>query len=135
MLSFLSEFSDCLSNISTLTGDMLITGDFNVHFDDAKAPLVKELSYLLTSCGLHQYVTQATHKAGNCLDGVMARLHDGYVTNITVSDTGISDQSAISFTLQSATVKHASKVIISRKNRGNRRRGPATGPTNFSKQC
>ena len=38
---FLSEISDCIAAISTLTGDVLISGDFNVHFDDENAPLVK----------------------------------------------------------------------------------------------
>ena len=109
---FLNEFSDSIGQLSATQGDIIICGDFNVHFGDKNAPLANEIEILFQSCDLKQHVLVPTHTAGHCLDWIISRNNQNYILNVKVQDLGISDHSALLFDMQSPVIDPQVKTII-----------------------
>ena len=92
---FKEEFSIFLeSNIMTL-GKLIISGDLNIHIDDADNSLACFFIETLQSFGLTQHVQSATHNHGHTLDLFITRNHES-VVNVNVYDPLISDHLVMS---------------------------------------
>ena len=74
----------------------MITGDFNIHVDDALDRDARRFLDLPESFGLSQCVTGPTHKQGHTLDLVITR-PDLPPPEISVEPTLISDYSVVNF--------------------------------------
>ena len=65
---FLEEFSNYLETVILSSEPLLITGDFNIHVDDARDSDATRFLDLLASMGLEQHVDKPTHISGHTLD-------------------------------------------------------------------
>ena len=93
--------SELFSLCSSLNGfsELLLVGDFN--FGPAN---IDKLLFQLTSLGLNQHVSSATHIKGGMLDLVISRHHSNLVSEVVVRE-GISDHQAVQFTLSIKKLK------------------------------
>ena len=76
---------------------IILTGDFNFHFENNELPEVKQLSNLMSTFGFSQFVHGPTHKKGHILDLLFA--NENYFTfdNINPTDFNISDHFPVFF--------------------------------------
>lgn len=65
---FISELADFLTHLSTVSPNIILVGDFNIHVDDDNNPLTKDFISCLDSLGLQQYIDFPTHVKGHILD-------------------------------------------------------------------
>ena len=65
--TFISEFADLLEQSSTFSGQLVLLGDFNVHFNSVNDGERIQLAALLDRFGLVQHVSGATHTSGHTL--------------------------------------------------------------------
>ena len=80
MKCFLNEFSSLLNFICNSTNDpVILTGDFNVHFENADKPS-NDLKNLVEHYGLLQQVDEATHEHGHMLDLVFTNPYELDIT-------------------------------------------------------
>ena len=98
--TFISELGDLLESIATLSGKLVLLGDFNVHLDCNTDPESQQLTSLINSFNLTQHVNGATHISGHTLDLVVSRAVDDVVRGCEVG-TFVSDHNAVIFTLKS----------------------------------
>ena len=84
----------------SLHGKLVITGDFNVHLDEANRPDVSCFINMISSYGLKQHVTTATHISGDILALVMMRTDDDFVKLCEVGLRHASDHNFVSCTFQ-----------------------------------
>ena len=93
--NFISEFSDFLSHMATLSDNLLILGDFDIHVCCPTKPMVSEFLSLLDSFNLSQAVSGPTHYKGHTLDLV---LFSGFhISNMNISNLAVSDHLLIEF--------------------------------------
>ena len=76
---------------------IIITGDFNFHFEIDELSEVKKLSNLMSTFGFSQCVSGPTHKRGHTLDLLFANENYFSFDNINPSDFGVSDHFPIFF--------------------------------------
>ncbi|CAJ0931603.1 unnamed protein product [Ranitomeya imitator] len=94
---FLDHFSAWLPHFMSSELPTLILGDFNIPINSPTSTSASQLLSLTTSLGLSQLSTSETHKDGNTLDLVFARLCSiSYLDN---SPLPLSDHNILSFTL------------------------------------
>lgn len=84
--NFITQFSDLLSSIFLNCGSVLILGDFNIYVCCPEKPLVRNVTNLNDSFGLHQSVDSSTHKSSHILD----KLYQDMASSVT-SSLGIDD--------------------------------------------
>ena len=111
---FLEEFSKLLENVSTSSGQLIIVGDINIHWDDMKNSERKKLVELLENYDLSQHIEQPTHVHGHTIDMVITRNCDNLLRNVSV-DSLISDHHAILAELMCSKPPPVSKTIQYRK--------------------
>jgi endonuclease/exonuclease/phosphatase family metal-dependent hydrolase len=70
---FIEDFGSFLEVISSIPGEILLLGDFNVHVNEPQDSLARTFKEMLDAVGMKQHVTGATHKSGNTLDLVINR--------------------------------------------------------------
>jgi len=112
--SFIDEFGELLELTSTLSGKIVILGDFNVHMDLTSDHEAVQLSSLLESFGMAQHVSGPTHKEGHTLDLVVTRVDDDLLQNCQTGSF-ISDHNAVNFSLRSGKHHTDQKKITYRK--------------------
>ncbi len=66
--TFLDEFCAFLTSLCTLSPNIILLGDFNIHVDSASNSFTRDFNSCLDSFGLHQYVGFPTHSKGHTLD-------------------------------------------------------------------
>ena len=98
--TFIEELGDLLEATATLSGKLMLLGDFNVHLDNSSDPEGRQLTSLLASFGMEQHVTDATHVDGHTLDLVVSRVTDEVVQCCKVGPF-ISDHNSILISLKS----------------------------------
>ncbi|KAK7504048.1 hypothetical protein BaRGS_00004780 [Batillaria attramentaria] len=103
---FLSEFSDFLELCNLLSGQLLITGDLNVHFDCPSDPVTARVVQLLQMFDLSQAVDVPTHRRGHTLDPVIYRERDGLFRSCSVHHALSSDHAAVMCYLDAAKPPH-----------------------------
>ena len=96
---------------------LLICGDFNIHVDSTTCRDKTAFLGTLSSYGLHQHVSQPTHKHGHQLDLIITRLEDKNIIRLITSDDSlnISDHHWITAELNLNKPKVATKDICTRK--------------------
>lgn len=98
-----------------LPGTLLITGDFNIHWDDQGNGDVKRLSSILDSMDLKQQVTSPTHRHGHILDLVITRGQESLVEGVSVQQAQISDHSPVVCSMRMESKQLACRVYTFRK--------------------
>ena len=89
------EFSDFVAYLASGTGESVIVGDFNYHFDCTSCPHVKQLQTLLSDNCLTQLIRDLIHCHGHNLDWMVVRENNGSVSQCNVLSTSLSDHDAI----------------------------------------
>ena len=92
---FLSDFQTFLEDMLDFQGDILITGDFNIHISDLNNNLVARFHELLDTFGLTQHVNVPTHRSGHTLDLIITRNEEFSPVAPPATDTLLSDHFSI----------------------------------------
>ena len=92
---FQDEFSGLVAYLASGTGESVIVGDFNYHFDCTSCPHVKQLQTLFSDNCLTQLIHDPTHYRGHILDWMVVRENNGSVSQCNVLSTSFSDHDAI----------------------------------------
>ena len=87
MPSFLNDFSSLLEEHALMDTPVIITGDFNIHWDKGDQLHTRQLKEILFSFRIEQHVNEATHIKGHILDLIILRHRD----NLALSDINIED--------------------------------------------
>ena len=111
--AFFGEFGDLLEHLVMTNGQLLITGDFNLHIDSAECPITREFCALIHSYGLDQHVDVPTHGSGHTLDLLMTLRIDDPLT-VTVCDLTLSDHYALQCSLRLGTSKKSLQPVTFR---------------------
>ena len=111
---FHEDFGKLVSSISSK--NLLILGDFNVHWDESDNRHTRDFVQLLHSANLVQHVSEPTHKDGHILDWVVSRsCNDGFLKSVIVEDHLISDHFLVTFTTDMEMPAVPIKKIQARK--------------------
>ncbi len=97
---FFDDLSTLLEKYVTIPGDLILVGDFNIHYENLNDPGALRLRELLRAYNMTQHVQEATHTCGHILDLCVTR-HDSRVINATVEDL-ISDHHLVKCTINVA---------------------------------
>ena len=68
MGSFFERFNGVLQETFVHGNNVIICGDFNIHYNNTRCKCADELTNLIDQCGYEQLVTGPTHTRGNTLD-------------------------------------------------------------------
>jgi hypothetical protein len=90
----LTEFSSLLQDLVTSPSELIISGDFNFHVNNANCPAISFLS-LLDTFDLAQLVSFRIHTAGNTLDFRITRASSNILSDIRSNDPIHSDHYAV----------------------------------------
>jgi len=96
---FLSEFDNFIDEISTHPGKLVLLGDFNIHVDTPEESDARHFLTTLATSGLHQHVTEVTHKKGHVLDLVITPEGENHVLSCEVKDVLMSDHYLVDITV------------------------------------
>lgn len=99
---FLDELTMYLSDVVVAYGNLLIVGDFNVHWELPNAPGVMRLHEIINEHDLRQHILTSTHGRGHTLDLVITHASQDLVSDILVRQDHISDHFSILFKLHLA---------------------------------
>ena len=103
-----TSFKLFLEELETLISErishhpLLLTGDFNVHFEKTEESDVKRLMYLTSSYGLTQFVTGPTRTSGHTLDLIFANSYYFDIGNVEAQCYNLSDHFPIFYGLPNA---------------------------------
>ena len=75
MSKFLEEFPTLLEEISVVTQDIVILGDFNIHMDVNNSTSSK-FNDIITGIDLVQHLLEPIHESGHILDLVISKPND-----------------------------------------------------------
>ena len=92
---FQDEFCGLVAYLASGTGESVIVGDFNYHFDCTSCPHVKQLQTLFSDNCLTQLIRDPTHCRGHILDWMVERENNGSVSQCNILSTSFSDRDAI----------------------------------------
>ena len=92
---FIQELEELLEKLTCVGGELLILGDFNVHFEDSNCNQSGQLKDLCNSFGLVQHVHGPTHRHGHTLDLLFTKSECSLSLDLDVQDLCISDHSAV----------------------------------------
>jgi hypothetical protein len=101
-----------------LKGNLVVSGDFNIHVDDISSVHTKHFLDLLDLFGLTQHVTCPTHTQGHTLDLIITR-QETSINSILVDVPFYSDHSLVSCKFPATSIRSRSigtKVVRNWKN-------------------
>lgn len=111
---FIDEFNTFLTHICSLSSNIILLGDLNIHMDNTNHALTKDFISCLDSFGLQQYIDFPTHSKGHILDLVCC---SGVTPlNCSAVDLPISDHMLVSFNLSLTLSKTKQSRIMSFRN-------------------
>lgn len=95
--SFIREFASLMESVIPVNHSLLISGDFNYHFQkqDNTDYALKTFKDLIKSLNLVQHVLVPTHIAGNTLDLILTREFDNLLIELITFNYLPSDHSSI----------------------------------------
>ena len=96
---FLDDLDKLLSAQSSTDHSIILTGDFNVHYEKSDKADVISLENLLNSYGLSQFVQGPTHKKGHTLDLLCANKFEFDFPTIQCKSVNLSDHYPIFFNI------------------------------------
>jgi len=111
---FLDEFQTYVSSRSTMSGKLLLIGDFNFPYEDQLNSDSKKLRDVLFSLNMEQHVTGVTHTHGHCLDLAITRQGELDITCLEVHGPVTSDHSLITFNLPFSKQTNRKKTMSKR---------------------
>ena len=75
-------------------------GDLNIHIDNTTNADARRLINSVNATGMVLHVREPTHRKGHTLDVLMTRSTDEHlVRKVTITDMGLSDHSAVNFSI------------------------------------
>ena len=80
-----------LARYATVDNNIIIVGAVSIHLDIPADRDTLKFTSVLESCGMRQHVSEPTHVGGHTLDVVITRDTDNMVSDIEVTDPGLSD--------------------------------------------
>ena len=95
--TFLSELSELLTSIWSMSTSTLLLGDFNIHVDSTSCPFASEFLSLLDCFNITQHVKGPTHVKGHTLDLVCST--GAAPSHLQCLDLTVSDHYAVLFTV------------------------------------
>lgn len=96
--NFIDDFAGFIAYLSTLSSNVILLGDLNIHMDNPNLPLTKDFISCLDSFGFLQHITFPTHSKSHTLDLICC---SGVTPiNITADELPITDHFLISFTVE-----------------------------------
>ncbi|KAG1924711.1 hypothetical protein F2P79_025983, partial [Pimephales promelas] len=105
---FMNDFSQLFTHLSTLSHNLIILGDFNIHMDNISSPLARDFASCLESLDLHLYTDSPTHCGGHMLDLVCC---SGIIPSVCKTHSvAFSDHMLITFNI----TLPLSKLIVPR---------------------
>ena len=111
---FIDEFTTFLTHICSLSSNIILLGDINIHLDNNNLASTKDFISCLDSFGLTQYIDFPTHCKGHTLDLVCC---SGFTPkNCSAADLPISDHKLVSFNLCLTLSKTKKPRVISFRN-------------------
>lgn len=96
---FLEELDNLLSVLTCKSDTLILSGDFNFHYEKSDSTNVEALANLTSSYGLFQFVQGPSHKLGHTLDLVFANRYEFDLPFIHPLNINISDHFPILFSL------------------------------------
>ena len=111
---FLDEFDEFLLYVNTLSGKIIMLGDFNVHVNNPSKYGVPRFLASLDGTGFQQHIEGPTHRAGNTLDLVLTHSDSNLVKNWNVGPR-LSDHHIILCKLNVAKPAQQKQVTSTRK--------------------
>ena len=93
---FFTELCILLEALATFRCPVIILGDINIHLQRPDDVHSVELTELLESFDMSQYVKETTHKSGGLLDVIIGRNND-IISEVKIHQVGISDHHLITF--------------------------------------
>ena len=82
-----------MSCYASIGKNIIVMGDINLHLDKPSDRDVAKFNSILQSFGLVQHVNEPTHVCGHILDVVITRETDRSVSDVIITDPGLSDNS------------------------------------------
>ena len=113
MSTFFKELTELLSHYNTKRNEVIITGDFNIHVNDANNSNTKKLMAILDMFNLVQHIKEPTHRHGNTLDLLITR-EKTKVLDFYVGDQ-LSDHNNILFKLDLRKPDPVVKTVTNRQ--------------------
>jgi exonuclease III len=113
--TFLTEFQNYISSLSTSTGKLLVLGDFNIHVDRKESAEAKKFADMLYSLNLEQHISMPTHERGHILDLVLTRPSDLPLSDLEIHPAMMSDHLPITFRVSVCRPAAVKKTIHFRK--------------------
>ena len=110
--AFFGEWGRFIDQHVLQPGPLIVIGERNFHLDDKAGSDARRLIRSLDSTGMEMHVHGSTYRKGHMLDVLLTRCMDEYVAS---TDMGISDHSAIKFTISAARCRAALMKIKYRK--------------------
>ena len=115
---FLEDFSTYIDGLATMSGKLLVLGDFNIHIEKSTDEVAQKLRDLVYSFNLEQHINQATHEKGHTLDLVMTREDESIVSSLSVTPAAFSDHHVVKFNIPGKTTIGEQKTIKVRNLKG-----------------
>ncbi|XP_038049729.1 uncharacterized protein LOC119723237 [Patiria miniata] len=119
LTTFMDEFASLLDRYALFTGQLIILGDFNIHWNNdatTSTPSANDRRFgnLLTQFNMQQLVTTGTHTSGHTIDFVITRQFDTLVQSVDTSDF-VSDHCAVHCRLDLRKPRYVRHKITYRK--------------------
>ena len=108
--SFLDELALYISELAVVREEILMAGDFNLHFHLPNASGVQYLKQILADNNMQQHVTKPTHRNGNLLDLVITRVCSNIVASTDICESSISDHYSVIFPLHVTKPRSSSQM-------------------------
>ena len=109
---FIEDLQNLIESHIDTTKQLVILGDFNVHFDSINDTTSKKIKSILSSHDLTQLVNSPTHNKGHILDWVVT--NSSNVTDISITDKCLSDHFIVKFTVHGlshpVSIKKVTKI-------------------------
>ena len=113
--TFFNECEDVVSHLATLSQDLLIMGDFNLHVDEASKQ-TDDFQEILASFDLLQHVIFPTHIHGHTLDLIISANHSVCKPLSVLPSDRISDHLTVLAELNIPITSHPEKKTIKYRN-------------------
>ena len=98
VLSFANDFLDHMEMNINSTGELLLTGNFNIHVNDLESPDTNTFLDVLDSIGLHIHISFPTHCLNNTVDLVITSGQDNFIESSPLGRL-FSDHNIVYFNL------------------------------------
>jgi hypothetical protein len=89
--TFMEDIEDLFGCIGTLKDHIVITGDFNLHWNQPEQVCMRKFMSILEATDFEQHIVVPTHKSGNTLDYIISRKNASIIKDVTVQNDDISD--------------------------------------------